>query len=89
MPPLKIREGGVTGNTTKRLRRTTLTSIEIAELVLKSVLTRLVFRAIFRVFTYEERRGRESNPRMETYPRINPARVIFEERSSKPIWWTA
>ena len=57
------REGEGTGNTQNAGQRTTINSIEITERVLKSVLISPIFRLIFGVFTYEMRRGRESNPR--------------------------
>ena len=47
-----------------RPRRTTANTTEIGKLVVTSVVTRPVFEAIFSHFTYEKRRGRESNPRI-------------------------
>jgi hypothetical protein len=40
------------------------TKAEISGFVLTSVLTRLIREGIFRPFTYDKRRGRESNPRI-------------------------
>jgi hypothetical protein len=57
------------GNTGNLLHWTTVNSIEIAGSVLTSVLTRLFFGRDFGAFTYEERRGRESNPRIEFFPK--------------------
>jgi hypothetical protein len=58
------REGEGTGNSQNARQRTTINSIEITGRVLKSVLTSLFFWLIFGAFTYEKRRGRESNPRI-------------------------
>jgi hypothetical protein len=52
------------GNTGIRRDHTMLNSIEIGGVVLKAVLIMAVFRLHFRLFTYEKRRGRESNPRI-------------------------
>jgi hypothetical protein len=46
------------------LRYTTLNSIEIGRFVVTFVVTRPVFGLIPEAFTYENRRGRESNPRI-------------------------
>ena len=40
------------------------TTVEIGRSVLSPVLTRATFSDLFRHFTYEKRRGRESNPRI-------------------------
>src|SRR5438874_600480 len=61
LPPLRERLRG-------RLRGTTLNTIEIRGFVLTSVLTRPLFRLTSCVFTYEERRGRESNARIAVLP---------------------
>jgi hypothetical protein len=69
--------------------RTTLNTIEIGGVVLKTVLTMAVFRLHFRVFTYEKRRGRESNPRIAvlqtaTLPLGYPAEL--RERTISLSW---
>ena len=48
----------------KSRRGTSLTRVEICGFVLTSVLTRPIFEGVSRGFTYEKRRGRESNPRI-------------------------
>jgi hypothetical protein len=83
------REGEWTGNTQNARQRTTINSIEITGRVLKSVLNSPIFRLIFGVFTYEKRRGRESNPRIAvlqtaTLPLGYPA--DGEKMQTIPIW---
>jgi hypothetical protein len=46
------------------LRYTTLNRIEIGEFVVTFVVSQPLFGLISDVFTYENRRGRESNPRI-------------------------
>jgi hypothetical protein len=46
------------------LRYTTLNSIEIGKFVVTFVVTQRLFGLLSRTFTYEKRRGRESNPRI-------------------------
>jgi hypothetical protein len=59
---------------------------EISEFVLTSVLTRAFSKAISHGFTYEKRRGRESNPRIAvlqtaTLPLGYPAICTSNERN--------
>jgi hypothetical protein len=56
-------KGGLAIHENER-QRTTLNTIEITGLVLKNVLTKRFFGVFFAAFTYEKRRGRESNPRI-------------------------
>ena len=69
-----------------RLQRTTLNILEISRFVVTLVVTRAVSRLIFDDFTYEERRGRESNPRIAvlqtaTLPLGYPAICARNERN--------
>ena len=60
-------KGGLAIHENER-QRTTLNTIEITGLVLKNVLTKQFFGVFFAAFTYEKRRGRESNPRIAVAP---------------------
>ena len=62
------------------------TKAEISAFVLTSVLTRALFSVVFLEFTYEKRRGRESNPRIAvlqtaTLPLGYPAICARNERN--------
>ena len=63
------------------------TNVEITGFLLTSVLTRPLFSVIYCEFTYEKRRGRESNPRIAvlqtaTLPLGYPAEHLSERKLS-------
>jgi hypothetical protein len=73
----------------KRLQRATPNTTDISKFVVTFVVTQALFGAISDAFTYEKRRGRESNPRIAvlqtaTLPLGYPA--DGEKMQTIPIW---